>query len=102
MNIVAEQAAERVVAKLRESGCPVDGCAERGSLETVVFGKTEKNIVGLDQRVADVEREIKQLRDTQLELAASNTWMRRLFFSTVAVAIISLLGNLVQAGVFNR
>ncbi len=59
---VADEAAERAIAKMRSNGCPVGGCEERGELQAVVFGAAKAGVVSLDARVADVERVVANLR----------------------------------------
>lgn len=85
---VADAAAERAIAKLRENGCPVSGCSERGELQAVVFGRAEAGIVGLDERVATLERTNATLRRV--------TWMA---VSGVVLGVIGLVFALVQLAI---
>ena len=57
IEVVAEKAADKAVEKFFINGCPMP-CRRVEDVETVVFGRTEKGIVGLDQRMASVERAV--------------------------------------------
>jgi len=78
---VADEAAERAIAKMRSNGCPVGGCNDRVALEAVVFGRAEAGVVGLDSRVADLER-----------MAAN---LRRVMWIAVSALVTSVIGLVV-------
>jgi len=70
-----------------------DFCAQHRQrtedVETVVFGRTERGIVGLDQRTAQMERVITEWEDER-------KWFKRMLYAAITVAVIGLIVTLVQ------
>ncbi len=66
------------------------------ALEAVVFGRTERGIVGLDQRMSDSEKDRKALHDVIRRQEEDRRWTRRLFISAIVVASIGVVFNIVQ------
>lgn len=84
MNVVAEHAADRAIAKLQKGPCPVE-CTSMDAVQTVVFGRTERGISGLDSRVADLERAMANLKRV--------TWVA---VSALIASVIGLIITLAQ------
>jgi hypothetical protein len=88
LDVVAERAARRVVAELKSDGCPFE-CKDMEAVKTVVFGSTEKNIVGLDQQVANNSGTIKQIRRvTWIAVSAFIVSSVGLMFTVAQIAIL--------------
>jgi|GEM_PF-4038957 len=94
LQVVADAAAKAAVQELIKSGCPF-ACDDMAAVKTVVFGRSEAGIKGLDDRVATNERSI-----TRLE--SSKRWMLDRIVAPVLVAVIasvvSIFGTLAATG----
>jgi hypothetical protein len=64
MDVVAEKAANRVLEKFFENGCPVP-CARVDAISAAVFGRAETGVVGLVQRTTIAESEILSLQEAR-------------------------------------
>lgn len=86
--VVREGVREGVSDALKDPRCPRP-CESMDALQAVVFGRTEKGIVGLDQRTDHNERQLTELLD-------SIVWFKRLLYGALASGTVALLFTLVQ------
>ena len=86
MDVVAERAATRVVEKFALNGCPFP-CPVR----TVVLGSSETGVVGLDDRVRELERFTARINRI--------TWVA---VSGVILAVIGIIATLVQVALIGK
>lgn len=61
LNTIADKAAQRAIEQFAKRDC-VLVCPRMDAVEMVTFGRTERGVVGLDQRMAAVERTLATLR----------------------------------------
>jgi len=59
------------------------------ALEAVVFGRSERGIVGLDNRTAQMERVVTEWEDER-------TWFKRMLYGALSVAVVGLLITIVE------
>ena len=64
-------------------------------VEAVVFGRSERGIVGLDQRVANVEGVMERWDDDRV-------WFKRMVYSALTVAVIGVAIGLIQFALLGR
>jgi hypothetical protein len=69
LTVVAERAAEAAVSRLLQRDCQLP-CPRMAAVETVVFGRAESGVVGLDERIGANERALSRLGE-------SIVWLRR-------------------------
>lgn len=86
--VVKEGVREGVADALKDPRCPRP-CEDVDALQSVVFGRTEKGIVGLDQRTDRNERQLT-------ELLESIVWFKRLLYGALASGSVALLATLIQ------
>ena len=100
----AEESACRAAQKTAElvgNACKTH--TERtASLEAVVFGRTELGVVGIDQRMAESERDRKDIRDEMKAMNDDRVWFRRLVYSSIFIGIVGLAIGLVQFVIIGR
>ena len=86
MDVIAEKAAQRAVDKLVERGCPFS-C----DVKVLLYGDDSAGVPGMKQRLVDVESTIGRLNRI--------TWIA---VSGVVLAVIGLIGMLVQVGIVGK
>lgn len=79
LRTVAKEAAQETVAALSAKPCGF-ACQDMADVKVVVFGATEKNVVGLDERMRAVER--------SLGYAARAFWIAVAAFIVAAISVI--------------
>lgn len=79
--VVREEISKGIKAAFSDPGCPRP-CERVDSLSTTVFGRTEKNIVGMDDRLRAVER--------SLGYAARALWI------SIGAFIVAVVGVIVK------
>ena len=87
MDVVAERAADRVLAKFFENGCPVP-CPKVDAISATVFGRAETGVVGLVQRQATAEADIAALQSAK---APAPDWRVRVIWG-VGIALAGWAG----------
>jgi len=100
----AEESACRAAQKTAElvgNAC----CAHidrTSSLEAVVFGRAERGIVGIDQRMAESERDRKDIRGEMKAMADDRVWFRRMVYSAIFIGVVGLAISLIQFALIGR
>jgi len=89
------------MASFQESNC-ADHQARTDHLETVVFGRTESGIVGLDQRLTTQEAETKGIAKVLDGMVDDRKWFKRMVYSALFVSCVGLVFGLIQFAVLGR
>lgn len=99
MEMLIERAVSKGIADgmahFQESNC-ADHQARTDHLETLVFGRTERGIVGLDQRMAAQESETQALTKAIDDMVGDRKWFRRMVYSALFVSCVGLVFGLIQ------
>jgi len=76
-----------------------ENCADHENrteaLETVTFGKAEKGVTGLDQRVENNDRRITELID-------SINWFKKLVYGAFITAFVGLAVGIIQFAIIGK
>lgn len=102
--VIREAVSEGVkqgITEFQETNCFIHQ-KRTEAIETVVFGRTEAGVVGLDQRMASSEQDRLLIHQVMQRQEDDRKWTRRVFYSAIVVAGVGLIFNVIQLVVLGK